>query len=86
MGSQADFPFKPFSILWHESLFDEVKHGVPLDRFELRVQRQRPCEVHHDLSGPVNAETDEACFAHHRVTCFVPELAGHVPVIIPRFV
>ena len=56
---------------------------MPLDRFELRVQRQGPGKVHHDLSRPVDAEVGEADFAHHRVARFVPELPGHVAVITP---
>ena len=41
--------------------------------------------IDHDLLRPINAEVGKADLAHHGVAGFVPELAGHVAVVVPRF-
>lgn len=85
LGGDTDFPFEPFAGSRHEPLFDEVENGVTFDGSELGVESEGPSEVDHDL-GPVDAEVDEADFAHHGVARFVPELAGHIAVVVPRFI
>ena len=81
----CDLPLEALAISGHEALLDEVEDGVALDRLELGVQCERPCEVDHDLFGPVDAELRETDFAHHGVARFVPELASHVAIVVPRF-
>ena len=80
------FPFVPLAGLGHQTLFNEVEHGMPFLGSELGVQPEGPGEVHRHLLGPVDAGTGEPDFTHHRMAGFVPKLSAHVPVVAPRFV
>src|SRR5713101_2193289 len=82
----ADLPLETLAVSGHESLLDEIKNSVALDRFKLGVEREGPGEIHHHFAAPVDAQIGKTHFPHHRVAGFVPQLAGHVPIVIPRFI